>query len=149
MASDINIKNKRAAFEYEILEKYIAGLVLCGTEIKSVRQGKVSLPEAYCFFAGRELWIKAMNIAVYEYGSVYNHEPTRDRKLLLNNTELRKIKRKIEEKGLSVIPLRLFINEKGLAKLEIAVGRGKKLHDKRESIKKRDTDKTMRRALVR
>ncbi len=134
----INITNKKARFEYELLEKYIAGIVLCGTEIKSIRQGKVSLAESYCTMIGEELWVKQMNIAEYSHGNINNHEPARDRKLLLNKSELLKINKKIRIKGLTIIPIRLFINGKNLAKIEIAVARGKKLYDKRQAIKDRE-----------
>ncbi|MFQ5334993.1 MAG: SsrA-binding protein SmpB [Flavobacteriales bacterium] len=139
----INIKNKKAAFEYELLEKCIAGIVLTGTEIKSIRQGKVSLNEAYCAILGGELWVRQMNIAEYAYGNIYNHDPKRDRKLLVNKRELQKFRKKTAIKGMSIIPLRLFINEKNLAKLEIALARGKKLYDKRESIKQREMKRQM------
>ena len=134
----INITNKKARFEYELLEKYIAGIVLCGTEIKSIRQGKVSLAESYCTMIGEELWVKQMNIAEYSHGNINNHEPARYRKLLLNKSELLKINKKIRIKGLNIIPIRLFINGKNLAKIEIAVARGKKLYDKRQAIKDRE-----------
>ncbi len=144
MDQKIEIRNRRASFEYELLERYIAGIVLTGTEIKSVREAKVSLPEAYCLFLSNELFVREMHIAEYKWGSIYNHEPKRDRKLLLNRKELNKLKRKSQEKGLTIIPTFLFINERGIAKIEIALAKGKKLYDKRESIKNRDLDRSMR-----
>src|SRR5215813_8603814 len=138
MAETINIKNKRAFFEYEFLEKFIAGIMLTGTEIKSIRNGKANLSDAYCFFSRNELWVKNMNISVYEKGTHYNHEPLRQRKLLLNKKELTKLQTKIKERGLTIVPLRIFISERGLAKLEIALAKGKKIHDKRDTIKERD-----------
>ena len=137
-ANNINIKNRKASFEYEFLEKFTAGLVLKGTEIKSIREGRVNLQEAYCTFYGEELWVQNMHISAYEQANIFNHEPLRQRKLLLNKRELAKLKTKIEEKGLTIVPIRLFLSGRGFAKLEIALARGKKLHDKRESIKERD-----------
>lgn len=139
----INIKNKRATFDYELLEKFNAGLVLTGTEIKSIRDGKASLVDSYCFFANGELWIKSMNIAEYFYGTYNNHNTTRDRKLLLEKKDLRKLDRKTKESGLTIIPVRLFINEKGLAKLQIALAKGKKEYDKRQSLKEKDDKRQM------
>lgn len=141
---NINIKNRKASFDYQFLDKYVSGIVLTGTEIKSVRQAKVTLGDSFCFFKDGELWIKQMHIAHYENGSHYNHEPTRERKLLLNKKELRKIEKKLDEKGLSVVPTRMFISNRGFAKVEIAVAKGKKLYDKRDSIKERDTKREMR-----
>ncbi len=138
VSSKINIRNKKASYEYELLEKYACGMVLTGSEIKSMRQGKVSLQEAYCVFHNNELFVRGMNISMYKEAGPNNHEPTRERKLLLNKSELKKIKKKLDEKGLTVIPLRLFINDRGLAKLQIAVGKGKKIHDKRNTIRERD-----------
>ncbi|MFD2034707.1 SsrA-binding protein SmpB [Belliella marina] len=134
----INIKNKKASHEFEFVEKFVAGLVLRGTEIKSIREGKVSLTEAYCFFRSGELYIKQMHIAPYSMAASYNHDAVRERKLLLSKKELDKLETKFAEKGLSIIPVRIFINDKGLAKMEIALGRGKKLHDKRNDIKEKD-----------
>ena len=136
--SNINIKNKIASFEYYLLEQYEAGIVLSGTEIKSVRESKVSLAEAYCVFVINELFIRNMHIAEYKFGTDANHEPKQDRKLLLNRKELNKIFTKTKEKGLTIIPVRMFVNEKGLAKVVIAVAKGKKLYDKRESLKTKD-----------
>ncbi len=138
MENQIKIKNKKAYYEYFISEKYVAGIQLLGTEIKSIRTGKVSLTEAYCTFKDNELFVINLHIAEYQYGTHYNHEPKRDRKLLLTKRELKKLGIKIKEKGFTVIPVLLFINENGLAKLEIGVARGKKLYDKRESIKTKD-----------
>jgi SsrA-binding protein len=139
----INIKNKKAGFEFEFLDTFVAGIVLKGTEIKSIREGKVSLTEAYCFFKKGELYIKQMHIAPYSMAANYNHDAVRERKLLLNKRELEKLASKFEEKGLSIIPVRIFINNKGLAKLEIALGRGKKLHDKRQDIKAKDAKREL------
>lgn len=136
--NDINIRNKRAGFEFELLDKYIAGLVLMGSEIKSIKEGKVSLQDGYCYFNQGELFVKGITISPYTQGSHYNHEAARERKLLLKRSELRKLETKVEEKGLTLVPTRLFINDRGYAKLEIALARGKKLHDKRDSIKERD-----------
>jgi len=138
MASNINIKNKKAFHNYEILEKLIAGIVLSGTEIKSVRKGKASLVDAYCFFINGELWVKNMHISEYELGTYYNHVPKQDRKLLLNKQELRKLDRKVKEKGQTIVATRLFISDTGYAKLEIALAQGKKQYDKREEIKRKD-----------
>ncbi|MDN3669738.1 SsrA-binding protein SmpB [Echinicola jeungdonensis] len=139
----INIKNRKATFEYELIDKYVAGLVLKGTEIKSIREGKVSLKEAYCYFKRGELMIKQMHISPYSLAAHYNHDAVRERKLLLNKKELNKLEGKLNEKGLSIVPVRIFINNKGLAKLEIALGRGKKLHDKRQDIKKKDAKREL------
>ncbi|HCQ29603.1 MAG TPA: SsrA-binding protein [Flavobacteriales bacterium] len=141
----INIVNRKARFEYEFLETFIAGIVLTGTEIKSIRNGKASIAEAYCFIKDGELYIKNMYIAEYEQGTYNNHDPRRVRKLLLNKHELKKLERKKKDVGITIIPVRLFINDKGLAKLEIALAKGKKLHDKRESIKERDVKRDLAR----
>jgi len=137
-SNEVNIKNKRANFEYELLDKYIAGIQLRGTEIKSIREGKINLQDGYVYFSNGEAFVKGVNISAYEQGTHYNHVPIRDRKLLLKKSELKKLEARVEEKGLTLIPVRLFINDRGFAKLEIALGRGKKLHDKRDSIKDRD-----------
>jgi SsrA-binding protein len=142
-SNDINIRNKQASFQYELLEKFIAGIVLMGTEIKSIREGKVNLQDGFCYFNNGEAFVKGVNITAYAQGTHYNHEAARERKLLLKKSELRKLEAKVEEKGLALIPTRLFINERGLAKIEIAIGRGKKLHDKRESIKERDVKREL------
>jgi len=137
-SNNINVRNKQAGFQYELLDKYVAGIVLKGTEIKSIREGKVSLQDGYCYLNNGELFAKGININVYAQGTHYNHEATRERKLLLKKEELRRLEGKVEEKGLTLIPTRLFINERGYAKVEIALARGKKLHDKRDSIKEKD-----------
>ena len=139
----INIKNKKAGFEFEFLDTYVAGIVLRGTEIKSIREGKVSLTEAYCYFSRGELFIKQMHIAPYSMAASYNHDAVRERKLLLKQKELDKLESKFEEKGLSIIPLRIFVNDKGMAKMEIALARGKKLYDKRQDIKAKDVKREL------
>ncbi len=143
--SQIDIKNRKASFNYELLAKYTAGIVLYGTEIKSIREGKASLVDSYCAFNKGELWVINMHIAAFRLGNFYNHEAKRTRKLLLNKRELHKIERAVKDTGLTVVPTRLYINEKGLAKLDIAVARGKKLYDKRESLKEKDTKRDMER----
>lgn len=136
---NINIKNRKAWFEYEILDKFEAGIKLLGTEIKSIREGKASLQESYCYFKDEELYIRSMHIAEYSHGSDQNHEPLRERKLLLHKKELRKLEDNMTKGGNNtIIPLRLYLNEKGMAKMEIALARGKKLYDKRASIKDKD-----------
>lgn len=148
--ASINIKNRKARFNYEILDTYEAGIKLLGTEIKSIREGKASLQEAYCFFEEENrLLIKNMHIAEYSHGNINNHEPLRERLLLLHKRELQKLKAEVEKGNRSVIPLNLYINDKGLAKLKIALGQGKKLHDKRDSIKERDVKREMDRAMRR
>ncbi len=146
---NISIKNKKASYQYQLLEKYLAGIVLTGSEIKSIREGKVSLQEAYCDFRNGELYIRSMNIATYKQATYNNHQPLRERKLLLNKRELRKLKKKLDEKGLTLVPTKLFINNRGLAKIEIALGKGKKLFDKRESIKEKDTKRELARNRLR
>ena len=146
---DINIKNKKASFNYEFVDKYTAGIMLTGTEIKSIRDGKVNFTDAYCFFIGHELWLKGLHISEYSYGSYNNHIPKRDRKLLLNKKELLKIKKKISEKGLTIIPTRMFVNERGKAKLAIAIARGKAKFDKRHDIKDRDNKRELDRMMKR
>lgn len=145
--SKLNIKNKKAYFEYEILDKFVAGIQLAGPEIKSVRAGKASIKEAYCFFKKQELFVKGMHITEYKPASYNNHEPLRERKLLLNRTELNKLHKKLKNKGLTIIPLKMFLSKSGYAKLEIGLAQGKKLHDKRDSIKQRDDKRTMDRVL--
>ena len=145
--NDVNIKNKRATFDYEILDTYRAGVVLTGTEIKSIRLGKASLVDSYCFFANGELWIKNMYIAEYFYGTYNNHTARRERKLLLQKKELSKLEKSVKESGLAIIPSRLFINEKGLAKLTIALGKGKKSYDKRQSLREKDDKRQMDRMM--
>jgi SsrA-binding protein len=142
----ISIRNKRASFEYYLLEEFVAGLQITGTEIKSIREGKANLTDAYCGFKGEELFVINMHVAEYALGTHYNHEPKRDRKLLLNKRELRKIAVKTKEKGLTMIPMELFVNEKGLAKLKFAIAKGKKLYDKRETLKTKDNKREMDRS---
>ena len=142
----VNILNKRAKFEYNLMDKYVAGLQLYGTEIKSIRNSKVNLSDSFCSFKGNELFIVGMHIDEYEFGNYANHQPKRDRKLLLKRQELDKISKKIKDVGLTVVPLRLFINDNGWAKIEIAVAKGKKLHDKRNTIKDRDIQRDIDRA---
>ena len=137
-SNNIVIKNKKASFDYELIETFVAGIVLTGTEIKSIRLGKVSLGDTYCAFVQRELWMKNMNISEYFYGTYNNHSARRDRKLLLNRKELIKIERLSETTGFTIIPTKLFLNEKGLAKVVIAVAKGKKAYDKRQSLRERD-----------
>lgn len=149
LKNDIVIKNKRATFDYELIDKYQAGIVLVGTEIKSIRLGKASLVETFCYFNDGELWVKGMNISEYFYGTYNNHLPRRDRKLLLNKRELAKLRRQTKETGFTIVPTKLFLNEKGLAKLEIAVAKGKKEYDKRESLKEKDDRRQMDRAMKR
>lgn len=141
----VNIKNRRASFEYTFLDKYVAGLQLTGTEIKSIREGRANITDAYCVFIKDELWVRNMQVEEYAQGTYNNHEPKRDRKLLLNKHELKKLSGKLKDQGLTIIPTRLFINENGYAKLEIALGKGKKLYDKREDIKKRETSRELAR----
>lgn len=143
ISNNINIKNKRASFDYELIEKFNAGVVLAGTEIKSIRMGKASLVDAYCYFVNEELWIKNMNISEYKDGTYNNHETRRERKLLLKKKELRKLDRKVKESGLSIVPTRMFINESGYAKLQIALAKGKKSYDKRESLREKDDKRQM------
>jgi SsrA-binding protein len=145
MANRIHIKNRKAFHDYQILEKYVAGMQLQGTEIKSIRQGKASLAEAYCVFENNELYVKGMQIADYAMGSYNRHEPGRDRKLLMNRRELKKLQRKVKESGLTITALRIFIPDSGYAKLEIGLARGKKEYDKRETIKRKDTQRQMER----
>ena len=136
--STIEIKNRRAGFDYEFIEKFVAGIVLSGTEIKSIRAGKASLVDSYCYFSGNELYVRNMNISEYWWGSYNRHDPKRDRKLLLNKRELRRLQRAVKEKGLTIVAVRMFISDKGYAKLEIALARGKREYDKRETIKEKD-----------
>lgn len=143
MANNINIKNRKATFDYEIIETFTAGIVLTGTEIKSLRQGKAGLTDTYCQGENHELWVKNMYISEYSYGSYNNHTTHRDRKLLLNRKEINKILKASEQPGYSVIPLRVYINERGLAKMVIAIARGKKMYDKRQSIKEREDKRNM------
>jgi len=144
--SNITIRNKKASHDYEFLEKFIAGIKLTGTEIKSLRAGKATLTDSFCVFRDGELYIKGMHISEYWWGNLNNHDPLRERKLLLNARELRKIERKVREAGLTVIAIKVFINERGLAKAEIAISKGKKEYDKRETLKRRDSDRELDRA---
>ena len=144
MQNTVNIKNKKARFEYEILDKYTAGIVLTGTEIKSIRASKASIAESFCEFNEQgELFAINMTIQEYAYGNYYNHRPKAERKLLLNKRELKKLFKDVSTKGLTIVPLRLFLNEKGLAKLDIALAKGKKLFDKRETMKDRDNKRDL------
>jgi len=141
----MEIKNRSAYFEYYIDDKYIAGLVLAGTEVKSLRAGKASFSDSYCIFHKGELFIHSLHISEYTFGTINNHDPVRERKLLLNKRELKKLQNRIKEKGYTIIPLRIFFTDKNLAKLEIGLAKGKKLHDKRETIKQRDTERELKR----
>lgn len=141
----ISIKNRKARFEFEILDELTAGIVLTGTEIKSIRNSKASIAEAYCLFSGKDFIIRNMNIEEYSHSSHYNHEPKRDRRLLLNKTELNKLEGKLKDKGLTVVPLHLYISETGYAKIDIALAKGKKLFDKRESLKDKDIKRNLKR----
>ena len=143
----INIKNKRAEHEYFLMDTLTAGLVLTGTEIKSIRNGKAGLADSYCMFKDDELFVIGMHIAEYDKGAYNNHDPKRDRKLLLTARELRKLKNKVQEKGLTIVPVLLYINEKGLAKLDIALARGKHYYDKRESLKTKDSKRDIEKQL--
>jgi SsrA-binding protein len=142
-SGDIVIKNKKASHDYEFLEKYIAGIKLYGTEIKSIRLGKATLADTYCFFSNGELYIRGMHISEYWWGNLNNHDPIRDRKLLMTKRELKKIDRKVKESGLTIIVLKVFINDRGLAKAEIAISKGKKEYDKRETLKRKDTEREL------
>jgi SsrA-binding protein len=141
----ISIKNKRASHEYFLIQDFTAGIQLSGTEIKSIREGKASIVDAYCNFRGNELFVINMHIAEYVYGTYNNHEPKRDRKLLLTKRELHKLQTKVREKGFTIIPILLFINEKGLAKLTISLARGKHYYDKRETLKQKDVKREIER----
>jgi len=143
----INIKNKRASFDYAFIDTFTAGIVLTGTEIKSIRQGKASLVDTYCYFSNGELWVKNMNISLYLQGSYNNHTERRERKLLLNKRELRSLEADSKAPGYTIVPIRLFINEKGLAKLDIALAKGKKEFDKRQTLKEKEDRREMDRAL--
>ena len=145
MQNKINIKNKKAAFNYTFIEKYTAGIKLTGTEIKSTRLGKASLVDAYCIFFNHELFIRGLNISEYKFGTHYNHDPKQDRKLLLTKRELKKLERKSTEKGFTIVATRLFINDNGWAKVDIALAKGKAEYDKREDIKRKDLKRDMER----
>ncbi len=144
---NINIRNKRATFDYEILEEFVAGVVLVGTEIKSVRMGKAALTDSYCYFSDHELWIRGVNIAEYAWGTCNNHTPKRDRKLLLNRKELNKLERSLQDRGLTVVGLRLFLNERGLVKIVVGLAKGRKSYDKREYLKENDAKREMDKAM--
>lgn len=139
------IKNRSAFHEFFIDAHYDAGMVLQGTEVKSIRGGKVSFNDAYCLVHKGEIWVKSLHIAEYSHGNLNNHEPMRDRKLLLQKKEIKKIETKLKEKGYTLVPLRLYINDKGFVKIEIGLARGKKLHDKRETLRKKDVEREMKR----
>ncbi|MBI9060599.1 MAG: SsrA-binding protein SmpB [Marinilabiliaceae bacterium] len=139
----INIRNKRASFDYELIERFAAGVQLVGTEIKSIRLGKANLVDSYCYFVKGELWLKGMRVSEYFYGTYNNHQPERDRKLLLKKKELQKLERKTKESGLTIVPVKIFLNERGFAKVEIALARGKKMHDKRETLKNKEASREM------
>lgn len=137
-SKNIQIKNRKASFEYHFIETFIAGIVLKGTEIKSLREGKANLQDAYCVFFKDEIWVKQMHISPYVQAAHFNHDLTRERKLLLNKKEINKLRKGMQDKGNTMVPTKLFINDRGLAKLEIALAKGKKLHDKRDNIKEKD-----------
>jgi SsrA-binding protein len=141
----MELSNRKAYYEYQIEAKYIAGMVLSGTEIKSIRAGKVSFNDSYCIFDKGELYVKSLHIAEYTFGTIHNHQPMQERKLLMQKKELKKLENKIKEKGYTIIPLKIFISEKGFAKMEIGLGKGKKIFDKRETIKARETDRDVKR----
>ncbi|GAB5526404.1 MAG: SsrA-binding protein [Roseivirga sp.] len=147
-STSININNRKASYEFAFIDKYTAGMQLQGTEIKSIREGQVNMQDAFCYFVKDELFVKQMHISPYAQGTHYNHVSDRERKLLLNKKELEKLNAKSKEKGLAIIPTRLFINDRGFAKLDIALAKGKKLHDKRDSIKDRDTQRELDRMRV-
>ena len=149
VGSDINIRNKKASFEYHILETFTAGIKLLGTEIKSIREGKTNISDSFCTFINEELYVRNLHISEYSHGSFYNHEAKRDRKLLLTKKELKKLVVKGEDKGLTIIPLKIFISDRGFAKMDIALAQGKKAFDKRESLKERDVKREMDMAMKR
>ena len=143
-SNNINIKNKRARYEYEFVDTHVAGIVLKGSEIKSIREGKINLQDGYCQFHNNELFVRNIHISQYEQGTHFNHEPTRERKLLMKKKELVKLKKKSEEKGLTIIPIRVFTIDRGLAKIEIALAKGKKIHDKRQDLKEKSLKRELR-----
>lgn len=145
----INIRNKKATFDYEIIDTYTAGISLTGTEIKSIRMGKASLTDCFCYFDNSNLYVKGMNVSEYHWGTYLNHMPKRDRRLLLNRRELNKLERAIQDKGLTIVGLRLFISDRGLAKLDIGLARGRKQYDKREYLKEKDTKRELDRVMKR
>jgi SsrA-binding protein len=147
MASDINIRNKKASFEYHFLETFVTGIKLLGTEIKSIREGKATISDAFCTFINEELYVRNLHISEYSHGSFYNHEAKRDRKLLVTKKELKKLLVKSQDKGLTIVPLKIFISERGFAKMEIALAQGKKSFDKRDSLKERDVKREMDKAM--
>ena len=147
MSDEVSIRNKRASHEYEFIQKYTAGMQLLGTEIKSIRASEANIRDAHCVFIGKELWVKNLQISEYSHGGMSNHQPKRDRKLLLNAKELAKLLKSSSTKGLAIIPTRLFIGKRGFAKLEIALAKGKKLYDKREDLKKKDVQREIDRSL--
>lgn len=144
---NISIKNRKVSFEYELIERFVAGMQLAGTEIKSIRNGKVNLTESYCQIFKGEIFVINLHIAEYEMGNINNHIAKRDRKLLLNKKEIQKLEKKTKESGFTIVPTKLFVNDRGLAKLEIALARGKKTYDKRESLKTKDAKRDMDRAM--
>ena len=148
LKSNINIKNRRATFDYEVLDKYTAGIQLFGTEIKSIRESKASLADTYCQFIGNELWVKQMHIAEYRFGNYSNHDAKRDRKLLMTRKELHKLQKQVQDTGKTIIPLRLFINEKGFAKMEIALCQGKHSYDKRQALRDADDKRELQRVMA-
>ncbi|HET8752760.1 MAG TPA: SsrA-binding protein SmpB [Salinimicrobium sp.] len=143
MKNSINIKNRKAKFEYEILDKYVAGIKLAGTEIKSIREGKASIAESFCEFSNGELFVINMTVEEYSHATYFNHNPKNARKLLLNKRELRKLEKEVKHSGLTIVPLRVFINDRGLAKMQIALAKGKKIYDKRETIKDRESQRRL------
>lgn len=147
LSNKINIENRRARFDYQFIEHFTAGIVLQGTEIKSIREGKAGLSDSYCYFKGGELYVRNMHIAEYSEASFKNHEPLRERKLLLSRTELRKLENKLKDQGLTIVPVKLFISDKGFAKLDIALAKGKKEFDKRQDIKKKDIEREIGRKI--
>jgi SsrA-binding protein len=147
--AEINIRNKKAWHDYEFIERFTAGMQLTGTEIKSIRAGKASLVDSYCYFRDDELFVKGMHIAEYDFGNIYNHDPKRDRKLLMTRKELKKLAKNVKEKGLTIIALRVFLADNGYAKLEIALARGKKEYDKREDLKRKDSKRELDRMMKR
>ncbi len=143
MQKQLNIRNKKAKFNYEILDKFEAGIVLYGTEIKSIRAGKANISESFCQVVDGQVYIVNMNIDEYKFGSYYNHSPRRERKLLLHKREIKKLSKAVNQEGLTIVPLKLYLNSRGLAKVQIALAKGKKLYDKRESLKKKDSDRRL------
>lgn len=147
MSNSISIKNRSAFHEYFIDVTYVAGMVLLGTEVKALRDGRASFNDSYCLIHDGEIWLKSLHISQYSHGTVNNHDPDRDRKLLLQKREIKKIQAKLKEKGYTIVPLKIFMNDKNFIKIEIGLGKGKKLYDKRESIKQKDVEREMKRYL--